>query len=332
MSRPRMAVCIPAYNQPDFLRDALISLCDQGLGRDEYVVVVSDDASPTPLDKVIEPFRSKLAIHYHRHTSNIGHLANFDAAWRLVDAPIISFLSHDDVVAPGHFGRALAAMEAAPATVLVSSLILCQSHPGALRTHPHGMLLRGATKASFVSPYEWDRTEWMALASVTTPNSIVGSLFRADAFHKCQDWKAFPIWHDRLMLAEMGLHGTVVTLPWIAGHYRTGRGQLSVKLWQPEMTEFRAATAAVLGWCHAHEIPLADFWVDHICDATSEERIVYLQMIRGSFDRERFLDIKRRCEQRLQVRLHLSRLDRLGVPAPLASLLRSVDRLLTSRA
>jgi glycosyltransferase involved in cell wall biosynthesis len=331
MTRPRLAVCIPAYSQPQFLQEALTSLCDQGLARDDYIVVVSDDASPEPLAGVVEAFQSRLSLHYHRHERNLGHLANFAAAWQLVDAPFISFLAHDDVVAPGHLGRALAAIADHPQRVLVSSLIVCQSHPGALNTQPHGLLLRGAAKPSFVAPYEWDRAEWMALASVTTPNSIVGSVFRTDAFRKCDGWKAYPIWHDRLMLGEMGLHGSVVTLPWIAGHYRTGAWQLSGKLWQPDMTEFRRATVTVLEWCDGGGIPLADFWVDHICAAPGDERIVYLRMIRASFDRARFLDIKRRCEERLQVRLHLSRLDRLGVPAPIATLLRTVDRLIMRR-
>lgn len=330
MSTPKLAVCIPAYNQPQFLSEALTSLCDQGLDRNDYIVTVTDDASPTPLGEVVEAFRSRLNIAYRRHDQNVGHLANFDASWQVAHTPFISFLSHDDLVAPGQLGRAMAVLNSDPNAVLVSSLILCQSHPGAVTTTLHGMLLRGA-QGSFTSPYQWASAEWMALASVTTPNSIVGSVFRRDAFSRCHDWKKFPIWHDRLMLGEMGLHGTVYSLPWIGGHYRTGKFQLSGQLWQTDMTEFRQATTVVLGWCAQHSIPVADFWVDHICTSPDIERVIFLQMVRGSFERAQFLDIKRRCEARLQAPLHLSRLDRLGVPAPIASLLRTVDRLITRR-
>lgn len=331
MADPRLAVCIPAYNQPQFLSEALTSLCDQGLDRGDYVVAITDDASPAPLAEVVEAFRSRLTIVYRRHDQNVGHLANFDASWQVIDTPFISFLSHDDLVAPGHLGRAMAVFTSDPNAVLVSSLILCQSYPGAVTTHFHGMLLRGA-QAPFTSPYRWAQDEWMALASVTTPNSIVGSIFRRDAFSRCHDWKAFPIWHDRLMLGEMGLHGSVYTLPWIGGHYRTGQFQLSGQLWQTDMSEFRQATGVVLGWCRQHDIPVADFWVDHICAATGQERVIFLQMVRASFDRAQFADIRRRCEARLQAPIHLSRLDRLGVPAPVASLLRTVDRLITRRS
>ena len=327
----KLAVCIPAYNQPDFLHEALTSLCDQGLGRDDYVVAIADDASPTPLAPVVDEFRSRLQVVYHRNDTNAGHLANWDAAWQLVDAPHISFLAHDDVVAPGHFARALAAIERDREAVLVSSLVLCQSHPGALNTHQQGVLLRGAARASFLRPYQWDRAEWLALSLVATPNSIVGSVFRTETFRHCREWRSYPIWHDRLMLAEMGRHGRVLTLPWIAGAYRTGDWQLSGRIWQPDMTEFKKATAAVMSWCEASGIDVLRFWTDHICAAADSERLLYLQMLQGSLEPAAFDAIRRDCEARLHTRLALGRLERLGIPAPIVALLRSVDRRLLSR-
>lgn len=331
MSTPKLAICIPAYNQPEFLRETLASLCDQGLSAGEYVVAISDDASPTPLAPVVAAFRSRLPIVYHRHEQNAGHLKNWDAAWQLTDAPFISFLPHDDVIAPGHFRRALSAIENDPGTALVSSLVLCQSHPGSLNTHAYGQLLRGSATTSFTEPYRWDRTEWLALTLVKTPNSIVGSVFRTDMFRRCRDWVGYPIWHDRLMLGEMGLHGSVVTLPWIAGHYRTGEWQLSHQLWQADMSEFKRATETVLAWCRANDIDVMRFWIDHVCAASDRNRHLYLQMLRGSLDVPQFQAIRRECERRLGKRLPLSRLERLGVPEPIAEVLRTVDRRVMRR-
>ena len=158
----RLTVCIPAYNQPALLRETLTSLCDQGLSRHDYIVAVSDDASPTPLADVIGEFTDRLQIIYDRSTENIGHLKNFERASRLTDTRYLSFLSHDDVISPGHLGRALSLLEERPDTVLAASLVLCQRHPGALGTYLHGHMLRGK-KASFTDPYDWDRTEWMSL-------------------------------------------------------------------------------------------------------------------------------------------------------------------------
>jgi glycosyltransferase involved in cell wall biosynthesis len=331
MSSARLAVCIPAYNQPQFLAEALTSLCDQGLDREAYVVAVADDASPTSLAEVVDGFRSRLQIAYTRHPANLGHLANWDAAWQLADTPYIAFLSHDDVVAPGHLGRALAAIEAQPDVALVASLALYQSHPGSLTTTLQGCFLRGAG-ASFTRPYEWARDEWMGLALTATPMSIIGSVFQTAAFRRCRQWTGYPIWHDRLMLAEMGRHGRVISLPWIGGHYRTGQFQLSRALWQPDLTEYRQASQVVLEWCDHDGIPVREFWVDHICASGADDRILYLRMLHHSVDAATYRDIKRRCEERLQVRLHLGgRMNRLGVPAPVVALLQLAERLIDRR-
>ncbi|MBY0493696.1 MAG: glycosyltransferase [Cyanobacteria bacterium] len=329
MSNPRFAVVIPAYNQPAFLREALTSLCDQGLKREEYVVAICDDASPTPLTYVIDEFRDRLQIVFHRQERNVGHLVNWDTAWQLVDVPFVSFLSHDDVVAPGHFARALAALEGQDDdVVLLSSLVLCQNHPGALKTHQQGVLLR-SRDASWMQPYRWGRAEWMALSMVETPSSLVGSLLRTDAFRKCRIWTSYAIWHDRLMVAEMGLHGSVMTLPWIAGTYRTGDWQLSGLIWQTDMSEFHKASGEVRAWCAANDIDVMQFWIDHICQApTDRDRLMYLQMVRSAVDVPTFDAVRKECETRLNKRLPIGRLERLGVPAPVAAALRYVDRQL----
>ena len=327
----RLTVCIPAYNQPALLRETLTSLCDQGLPRQDYLVAVSDDASPTPLADVIDEFKDRLQIIYDRSPENIGHLENFERASRLTDTPYLSFLSHDDVISPGHLGRALSLLQERPDTVLAASLVLCQRHPGALGTYLHGHMLRGK-KASFTEPYDWDRTEWMSLALVGTPLSIVGSVFRADAFRACTEWHAFPLWHDRLMMGEMGLRGRIVSLPWIAGYYRVGEFQLSGSLWTNDRTEFKAVTDVVLQMCARDGIAVADFWVEQICDADPGARIEYLHMLNGALHEPAYEAIKQRAERQLGVRLHLGgRLDRLGVPRPVADWLRTIDRVVIRR-
>lgn len=331
MNQATVTVCIPAYNQPEYLRQALTSLCDQGLGRHEYVVLVSDDASPTSLEAVVAAFADRLQVEYHRNTSNAGHLANFAQSCAMAKTPYVSFLTHDDVIAPGQLARALAAINSHAGAVLASSLVLCQRYPGAPDTRMHGTFLRGA-QASFSEPYLWDRTEWMALALATTPLSIVGSVFHAAIFEQCQHWKRFPLWHDRLMLAEMGLHGTVISLPWVGGYYRVGAGQLSGRLWDTDRQEFREVSQVVLDLCNAARIPVVDFWIDQMCTATPDERITYLQMLDMALARSVFAEIKHRSEQKLGTRLHLGgRLDRLGIPGPVADLVKGIDHWLASR-
>lgn len=331
MSRPRLTVAIPAYNQPAFLRETLASLCDQGLHRDDYVVAVSDDGSPTPLADVVAAFSDRLQVIYDRAPANVGHLENWERASRLTDTPYLSFLAHDDIVSPGHFGRALALMASRPDAVLAASLVLCQRHPGALDAYLHGLFLRGE-QASFTEPYEWDSTEWMALSLVGTPLSVIGSIFRTEEFRKCHEWHRFPVWHDRLMLGEIGIHGAIVSLPWIAGYYRVGNAQLSRALWDSDPTEFKTVSGVVLEMSRRKGIPVIEFWIDQLCAAEPGARISYLHMLNRALPEAGYEAIKTRTEQRLQTRLHLGgRLDRLGVPKPMAEFLRTIDRTIIRR-
>ncbi|HYB94362.1 MAG TPA: glycosyltransferase family 2 protein [Vicinamibacterales bacterium] len=327
----RLTVCIPAYNRPDFLRDALHSLCDQGLSREDYRVVVVDDASPVPLQGVVSDFADRLDIAYERNHRNLGHLANFERAAQLAETPWLSLLSHDDVVSPGHLGRCVSVIESRPDVSMVASLILCHRYPGAPDTRAQGLFLRRQA-ASYTTIYQWERAEWMALALVGTPLSMIGSVLSVAALAQCARWKTYPVWHDRMMLAEMALHGEVISLPWIGGYYRVGEGQLSHQLWANGMDEFRAASDGVLEMCAEHGIAVTDYWVTVITGAPAEDRILYLTLLHQAVARDTYLSIKGRCEEALQQRLHLGgRLDRLGLPTPLINALRSFDRRVIRR-
>jgi hypothetical protein len=77
---------------------------------------------------------------------------------------------------------------------------------------------------------------------------------------------------------------------------------------------------------------VTDFWVDQLGEADAGGRIEYLHMLNRALPEAVYLDIKGRAEQRLGVRLHLGgRLDRLGVPKPVANLLRTIDRTVIRR-
>jgi len=324
MKKARITVCIPAYNRPDFLCEALTSLCDQGLDRDEYVVAISDNASDPPLERAIKPFHNALQIEYRRNPANIGHLDNFACALDLAETPFLSFLPDDDIIAPGQLKRALQVLEGRPGCVLVAALIICQKHPGAFGTVPRGFFPSGGRRAAYCENYVWDKAEWMALALVDTPLSVIGSVFREDTFRKCKTWKSYPLWHDRLMLAEMGLHGDVISLPWIAGYNRLTTSQLNTSLAKTHGGEFVETSKVVLRFCELNQIPVLEFWTNLICATQPTERPHYLRMLARALPADRFKDLKRRCEEKLGARLHSGgRLARLGIPWTLAELIRS---------
>jgi hypothetical protein len=133
------------------------------------------------------------------------------------------------------------------------------------------------------------------------------------------------------MLAEMGLHGAVESLPWIGGYYRVSDGQLSGRLWRENSAEFRTASDLILTLSAKAGIPVVDFWIDHLCIAPDDERSVYLRLLQTAVPEEQFTVIRRACERRLKTRLPLTRLERLRVPRLLADLVRDLDRAVAGR-
>ena len=133
------------------------------------------------------------------------------------------------------------------------------------------------------------------------------------------------------MLGEMGLHGNVVTLPWIAGQYRTGEWQLSSQLWQPDMTRVQAGDSGGADLVRRQRHP-GDPVLDrpHLRRSGQPARDVPAVAARRAGP-DRFAEIKRQCESRLGTRLNLGRLERLGIPGPIAELLRMADRRLMRR-
>lgn len=113
---PTIAVCIPTYNQAQFLARAVASARRQ-VGFPDVDVWVSDDASTDDTPGVMAALcREDQRVHYHRHERNLGIAEN--ASWVLAQ-PSTEFvvrLDSDDVLLPEYMstlaGRLVAQPEA----------------------------------------------------------------------------------------------------------------------------------------------------------------------------------------------------------------------------
>jgi len=59
---PFFSIIIPTYNRPKELFGCLQSLTKLHYPRDRFEVIVVDDGSPTPLEKVVSPFLKEIAV------------------------------------------------------------------------------------------------------------------------------------------------------------------------------------------------------------------------------------------------------------------------------
>lgn len=302
MSRPLVTICVPTFNRSSFLTEGLQSLCDQGLAPDEYLVAIADNASTDDTPDVVNAYRRRLNIVYHRNESNLGMMRNVELALGMCESPYLVLLPDDDLLAPGQLSRALRVLQENHEAGLVSSLAVVQSHPGSPRSYVHGMFLNATGSTSYNAPYRWDRTEWLALALIDTPLSLIGSVFRTETFRQCQLYKSYRLLGDRMLLAEAGAHGTVMSLPWVGGYYRVGDQQNGPLLLKNHRSEFRKIVGEILRLCDEGMIPVTDFWVQKLCMTPHPLREYYLTLLRKSLPIASYRDLLREVESKLQLK------------------------------
>ena len=97
MTAPKVSVIIPAYNQADFLKEAIKSVLDQTYNNFEVIVV--NDASPDHTEQVIQQFDDPRLKHLV-HQKNLGLPAARNTGMRAAEGEIIALLDSDDLFHP----------------------------------------------------------------------------------------------------------------------------------------------------------------------------------------------------------------------------------------
>ena len=113
-SLPGVAICIPTYNQAQFLERAVESALRQDYpGPTE--IWVADDASTDSTAALLERLqRAHAKIEVIRQEANVGIAANVSALLRAPRSELLVRLDSDDELEPDFLGRLVAAMSANP--------------------------------------------------------------------------------------------------------------------------------------------------------------------------------------------------------------------------
>lgn len=117
---PVVSLCIPAY-EPDagFLDDLFASIEAQKYASLEVVIV--DDASSTPVDDMLRPWKDRLPLTVYRNPKNLGMVPNWNEAVRRSGGELAMVVCQDDVLADGMIHRYVDEFDAGADTVLCSS-------------------------------------------------------------------------------------------------------------------------------------------------------------------------------------------------------------------
>jgi glycosyltransferase involved in cell wall biosynthesis len=111
MNTPLVSVVIPAYNQANYLGEAIQSVLDQTYDRFEIVVV--DDDSPDQTREVVTVFDDP-RIRYIKHEKNRGLPATRNTGIRATSGEIIALLDADDFFHPEKLQAHVAFLDALP--------------------------------------------------------------------------------------------------------------------------------------------------------------------------------------------------------------------------
>jgi len=107
-------------NRPALLREALRSASAQ-TARPRAVVVVNDGGGP--VDDVLAPFSGDFGLVLVDHPLSTGRSSAANAGIERAGTDTLGFLDDDDVLAPDHFARLLAARAAGPEPIVYSDAV-----------------------------------------------------------------------------------------------------------------------------------------------------------------------------------------------------------------
>jgi hypothetical protein len=106
---PRVSICIPAFNRPLELMDAVQSVLAQDYG--DFEVVISDDSGN--LGDAVDSIADS-RLRYFRNPHRLGMAANWDCAVNHSRGKLIGLLMDDDRLLPGYLSAVVAAFDADP--------------------------------------------------------------------------------------------------------------------------------------------------------------------------------------------------------------------------
>jgi glycosyltransferase involved in cell wall biosynthesis len=200
--KPLVAVGLPVYNGEEFLGAAIESVLAQSFR--DLELIISDNASTDRTERICGGYASRDArVSYHRASENHGIVWNYNRVFELSSSEFFMWFSHDDILASNYLERCVEVLRKEP------SVVLCFSNWGEIDA---GGQLLGTQKSRVVMDSE-KRVERFREA------------IRLD--HLCEPWcgvtrsetlKKTPLYgsfadYDRVLIAELGLHGKFLEIP-----------------------------------------------------------------------------------------------------------------------
>jgi glycosyltransferase involved in cell wall biosynthesis len=203
---PLVSVGVPVYNGERYLEEALSSILAQEAV--EFELIVSDNASTDRTQDVCMSFAaSDRRVRYLRNASNVGAAANYNRLVDVARGEYFKWSAHDDVLAPTFLRDCLAELDRD------RQAVLC--YPHAVAIDETGDEIEPETMDDLVvrSASAHERLREYLASSWSNPRcTAVLGVMRTAALRRTRMIGPY-ISADRILLAELALHGTFVRVP-----------------------------------------------------------------------------------------------------------------------
>lgn len=93
-TRPRVSICIPAYEEADSLARTLQSVFEQSLS--DFEVVIADDSRSGAVAAAVQPWLSDPRMKYVLNAERLGSPGNWNRTLELASGDLLKIMHHDD--------------------------------------------------------------------------------------------------------------------------------------------------------------------------------------------------------------------------------------------
>jgi glycosyltransferase involved in cell wall biosynthesis len=231
---PVISVGIPVFNGANYLGEAIASLLGQTY--QDFELLIQDNASTDDTEAICRDFaRRDARVRYVRNPTNLGAVPNYNLLFERARGRYFKWAAHDDTCAPTLLEQCAAVLEADPTVVLCSGQTRLINDDGSpIDYDPVRKVYRTrlGTPVGIIDPQR--RAEgpkpasrfWDVLVRTMRTFEIFG-LIRSDVLRRTHLHGNY-YGSDKVLLAELSLHGRFHLLPDVLMHRRCHPAQSSL--------------------------------------------------------------------------------------------------------
>ncbi|MEL6691095.1 MAG: glycosyltransferase family 2 protein, partial [Pseudomonadota bacterium] len=220
---PKVSIGLPVYNGENYLKEALHCLLAQTFT--DFELIISDNASTDSTQSICEAYAEKDSrIRYFRQPENRGAGANYDFAFHQAKGTYFRWCTHDDLMSHDCLEASVAHLDAHPEAVGALPKGVREVDEMGRTLRPVDIVFGSSSSKAA------ERFAAYALLSKSPLFHCMPffSLFRREALAKTNLHGDY-LGSDRILIAEMLLHGEIALLDSASVSFRCHPEQFSTR-------------------------------------------------------------------------------------------------------